>query len=185
MSDQQMATHARVIRLKGEPARTDEVIKRWTNEILPLLKRQEGFRGASLVGNRKTGDGFSVTYWESERAMQNARPQVRPQAEEILNATGGKIVDDDECEVAVQERIQPAKAGVFTPRDDGRSRSSQGCRRHRALQGEGRSSDPSAGRRPHGAPFRESEVRPDHLRERLGHREGSPEERGGRHRPSR
>ena len=69
--------------------------------------------GATLVGNRKTGDGFSVTYWESERAMQNARPQVRPQAEKILNSTGGKIVDEDECELAVRERIQPAKAGTF------------------------------------------------------------------------
>ena len=98
----------------GERSRSVAAIKRWASEILPLLKKQDGFRGATLVGNRKTGDGFSVTYWDSERAMQNARPQVRPQAETILNSTGGKIVDDDECEVAVQERMQPAKAGVFT-----------------------------------------------------------------------
>ena len=113
MSTQQFASHARVVRLKNDPANIDAGIKRWTNEILPLLKKQEGFRGASLVGNRKTGDGLSVTYWESERAMQNARPQVRPQAEKVLGSTGGQIVDDDECEIAVQERIQPAKAGVF------------------------------------------------------------------------
>ena len=112
MSTQQTATHARVIRLKTDPANTDAAIKRWTNETLPLIKKQEGFRGVTLVGNRKTGDGLSVTYWDSERAMQNARPRVRPQAETILNSTGGKIVDDDECEVVVQERIQPAKAGV-------------------------------------------------------------------------
>lgn len=114
MPTQQTASHARLVRLKSDPANTDAAIKRWTSEILPLLKKQDGFRGATLVGNRKTGDGFSVTYWDSERAMQNARPQVRPQAETILNSTGGKIVDDDECEVAVQERMQPAKAGVFT-----------------------------------------------------------------------
>ena len=113
MPTQQTASHARLVRLKSDPANTDAAIKRWTSEILPLLKKQDGFRGATLVGNRKTGDGFSVTYWDSERAMQNARPQVRPQAETILNSTGGKIVDDDECEVAVQERMQPAKAGVF------------------------------------------------------------------------
>ena len=113
MSTQQTATHARVIRLKTDPANTDAAIKRWTNETLPLIKKQEGFRGVTLVGNRKTGDGLSVAYWDSERAMQNARPQVRPQAEATLNSTGGKIVDDDECEVAVLERIQPAKAGAF------------------------------------------------------------------------
>lgn len=113
MSTQQLASHARVIRLKIDPANTDAGIKRWTNETLPLIKKQDGFRGVTLVGNRKTGDGLSVSYWDSERAMQNARPQVRPQAEATLNSTGGKIVDDDECEVAVLERIQPAKTGAF------------------------------------------------------------------------
>ncbi|HEV2009654.1 MAG TPA: hypothetical protein VGS17_01325 [Candidatus Limnocylindria bacterium] len=113
MSAQQLASHARVVRLKNDPANTDAAIKHWTTEILPLIKKQDGFRGVTLVGNRKTGDGLSVSYWGSERAMQNARPQVRPQAEKMLNSTGGKIVDEDECEVAVHERIQPAKAGVF------------------------------------------------------------------------
>ncbi len=113
MSNQQRATHARVVRLKTEPANTDKAIKQWTSEIFPLLKKQDGFGGATLVGNRKTGDGLSVTYWASEEAMKNARPKVRPQAETIMSNAGSKIVDEDECEVAVQERIQPPKAGVF------------------------------------------------------------------------
>ena len=113
MSNEQRATHARVIRLKTEPTNTDTAIKQWKSEILPLLKKQDGFRGATLVGNRKTGDGLSVTYWASEEAMKNARPKVRPQAETIMSNAGSKIVDEDESEVAVQERIQPPKAGVF------------------------------------------------------------------------
>lgn len=113
MSGQQKPTHARVVRLKTEPANTDQAIKTWTSGIFPLLKKQDGFRGSTLVGNRKTGDGLSVSYWESEEAMKNARTQVRPQAETIMSQTGSKIVEDDECEVMVQERIQPPKAGVF------------------------------------------------------------------------
>ena len=83
MSDEQRATHARVMRLMTEPTNNDKAIKQWTSEIFPLLKKQDGFRGATLVGNRKTGDGFSVTYWGSEEAMKNARLKVRPQAETI------------------------------------------------------------------------------------------------------
>ena len=113
MSNEQRATHARVIRLKTEPTNSDTAIKHWTSEVLPLLKKQDGFRGATLVGNRKTGDGLSVTYWASDEAMKNARAKVRPQAETIMSNAGSKIVDEDECEVAVQERIQPPKAGVF------------------------------------------------------------------------
>jgi hypothetical protein len=113
MASQERTTHARVVRLKGEPVNTDKAIRQWTSEILPLLKKQDGFRGVTLVGNRQSGDALSVTYWESEQAMKNAHPKVRPQAETIWGQTGGKIVDDDEYEVAVLERIQPAKAGVF------------------------------------------------------------------------
>ena len=113
MSNEQRATHARVIRHKIEPAKSDTAIKEWTSGVLPLLKKQDGFRGATLVGNRKTGDGLSVTYWASEEAMKNARPKVRPEAETIMSRAGSKIVDEDECEVVVMERIQPAKAGVF------------------------------------------------------------------------
>lgn len=109
----QGTTHARVVRIKAEATTTDQAIRTWTSEIFPLLKKQNGFRGATLVGNRQTGDGLSVTYWESERAMKDARAQVRPQAEPIMNKAGSKIVEDDECEVIVQERIQPPKAGVF------------------------------------------------------------------------
>jgi hypothetical protein len=67
----------------------------------------------TLIGNRKTGDGLSVAYWDSEEAMKNARARVRPQAETITSQTGSKIVDDHEFEIAVLERIQPPKAGAF------------------------------------------------------------------------
>lgn len=49
MSGEKVATHARIIRLKNEPGKADEVIKQWTSEILPLVKKQQGFRGVSLL----------------------------------------------------------------------------------------------------------------------------------------
>ncbi len=105
--------YSRVVRLKGDPNKVAEAISRWTQQILPLIKKQKGFAGVSYMGNRKTGDGFSVTYWETEQAMKDARGQIRPEAEKILSETGGRIVEDDECEVAVQERFQPPKAGTW------------------------------------------------------------------------
>lgn len=105
--------HSRVVRLKGDPANTDEAVKQWTQQILPLIRKQKGFAGISLVGNRKTGDGLSVSYWETEQAMKDARTQVRPSAEKTLTSTGGRIVEEDECEVAVQVRFQPPKSGTW------------------------------------------------------------------------
>jgi antibiotic biosynthesis monooxygenase len=105
--------YVRVVRLKGDPNKVDEAIKQWTQGILPLLKKQPGFMGATLTGNRKTGDGLSVSYWESETAMKTARGQVRPEALRVLDMTGGTIVEEDECEVAVLRRFKPAKSGVW------------------------------------------------------------------------
>jgi heme-degrading monooxygenase HmoA len=115
MPDQNRASSfVRVVRVKNDPKKLDENIKLWTQEILPLLKKQKGFAGASLTGNRKTGDGMTVTYWESETAMKEARGKVRPEALKTLGKTGGSIVEDDECEVALLERFKSPKAGVWS-----------------------------------------------------------------------
>ena len=105
--------YGRVIRMKGDPAKTDEGIKVWTQNILPLIKKQKGFSGVSLMGSRKTGDGVSVAYWETEQAMKEARAQVRPEADKVMGPTGRSIVEENECEVAVQERFKPPKSGTW------------------------------------------------------------------------
>ena len=114
MAAQNQATsYARVVRLKGDPNRVNETITAWTQHILPLLKRQRGFTGVTLVGNRKTGDALTVSYWETEATMKEARGQVRPQALKVLGQVGGSIVEDDECEVALLERFKPPMAGAW------------------------------------------------------------------------
>ena len=107
-------SYVRVVRTKNDPSRIDENVKNWTQGILPVLKKQKGFLGASLTGNRTSGLGLTVTYWESETAMKEARGQVRPEAIKILANTGGSIVEDDECEVAVLERFQSPKSHVWS-----------------------------------------------------------------------
>ena len=108
------SSFVRVVRTKTDPGKLEESIKHWTQEILPILKKQKGFSGASLTGNRKTGDGLTVTYWESETAMKEARGQVRPEALKVLAKNGGSVVEDDECEVAILERFQSPKSHVWS-----------------------------------------------------------------------
>jgi heme-degrading monooxygenase HmoA len=77
MAQNQATSYARVVRLKGDPNRVNETITVWTQHILPLLKKQRGFTGVTLLGDRKTGDALSVSYWETEATMKDARGQVR------------------------------------------------------------------------------------------------------------
>jgi len=109
----QATSYARVVRLKGDPNRVSETITVWTQHILPLLKKQRGFTGVTLVGNRKSGEGLSVSYWETEASMKEARGQVRPQALKVFAEIGASIVEDDECEVALLERFKPPMTGVY------------------------------------------------------------------------
>ncbi len=105
--------HSRVVRIKGDPAKANEGIQNWTQQILPQIKRQKGFAGVSLIVNRKAGEGLSVSYWQTEQAMKEARPQILPTGEKVLATTGSRIIEEDEYEVAVLERFQPPKSGVW------------------------------------------------------------------------
>jgi heme-degrading monooxygenase HmoA len=112
-SEQKRSPYARIVRLKGDTNRAQEAMKLWTAEILPVIKRQPGFEGVVMLANRKTGDGLSVSYWNSEMAMKDARGRVRPEALKTLERTGGSMVDEDECEVAVLERFKPTESGTW------------------------------------------------------------------------
>jgi hypothetical protein len=105
--------HCRVIRLKGNPEKIDEGLKLWTSGVLPALKKQHGFAGVTFLANRESGEALSVAYWETETGMKEAREHVRPEGLKVLGMTGGSIVEEDECEVAVLERFKPAKAGAW------------------------------------------------------------------------
>jgi len=104
---------SRVVRLKGDANKTDEALKLWTESVLPLIKKQKGYAGVSMLRNRTTGDGVSVTYWETEQAMKESRGNIRPEAQRIMASTGGSIVEENDCQVAVMERFQPPKANVW------------------------------------------------------------------------
>lgn len=114
MSEQnRVNSYCRVVRTRNEPGKVDDSISAWTQDVLPVLKKQKGFAGATLTGNRKTGDGLTITFWLSEAEMKLARGQVRPEALKMLERLGGSIVEDDECEVALLERFQSPKSHVF------------------------------------------------------------------------
>jgi heme-degrading monooxygenase HmoA len=105
--------YVRLIRLKADPSKSDEAMKLWSSEVLPQIKKAKGFAGVTVVGDKKKGETISITYWETEQAMKEAKGSIRPEALKSLDKTGSKIVEEDECEVAVLERFQPAKTGVF------------------------------------------------------------------------
>ena len=61
--------NARVTTVQVQPGKWEEAIGIYRDHVIPAAQSQQGFRGAQLLTNRTTGQGLSVTMWDSEADM--------------------------------------------------------------------------------------------------------------------
>jgi heme-degrading monooxygenase HmoA len=61
--------YARVTFATAEPAKIDEIIKVIRDSVLPVAKKQKGFKGLYHLGNRSTGKGMVIVLWNTEADM--------------------------------------------------------------------------------------------------------------------
>jgi heme-degrading monooxygenase HmoA len=58
--------YARLTRLQVRLERFDHSINIFKESVLPALRKQLGFRGIFLFTNSKTGEGLTLSLWNSE-----------------------------------------------------------------------------------------------------------------------
>ncbi len=95
--------HARMSTLEGSPEEMDEGLRDVREHVLPLLKRQEGFKGFIALGNRQSGELVGITFWESEQAMQASEEVGDRTRSDTAEATGDAIEDVERYEVGLFE----------------------------------------------------------------------------------
>ena len=61
---------ARLVTVQVQPGKIDEAISIYRDSVMPAAKQQKGFKGATLLTDRNTGKGVSVTLWETEADMK-------------------------------------------------------------------------------------------------------------------
>jgi heme-degrading monooxygenase HmoA len=59
--------YARLTRIQVRLERFDHSINIFKESVLPAIRRQLGFRGISLFTNPKTGEGLTLSLWDSEK----------------------------------------------------------------------------------------------------------------------
>jgi hypothetical protein len=64
---------ARVITVMIDVYRVDEAIKIYQECVAPAVKVREGGIGALLLGDRSSGRGISITFWEDKEKEKEAR----------------------------------------------------------------------------------------------------------------
>ena len=74
---------ARVSTLHGKEAQIEQGIQQFRRQTIPEARGMQGFKGAYLLVDRKSGKAVSITLWDSERDLQvgsASTDQVRKQA---------------------------------------------------------------------------------------------------------
>lgn len=89
---------ARISRLEGDPATSDESITYVREKVLPQVRQMPGAKGMVSMLDRQTGQAISFTLWESEEAMRST--------EEAANRMRDDAAADMESSIAAVERFE-------------------------------------------------------------------------------
>jgi heme-degrading monooxygenase HmoA len=61
--------HARVVSIEVLPMNVGEAVRIYRESVVPAAKEEQGFKGALLLTDPYTGEGVSISLWESEDDM--------------------------------------------------------------------------------------------------------------------
>lgn len=80
--------YARHVTVKGSPEHIDEGVRSVREEVLPILKECNGFRGQLLLVDRSKGEAIGISLWESEQDMQASEEKVSAAREQTAQSVG-------------------------------------------------------------------------------------------------
>lgn len=102
---------ARVLRLNGSPEKIDEGVEAYTSGVVPAIRERDGYSGARLIVDRRTGAAMSISFWrdgETSQASFEAMSSVRAAA---TSTFGAGTPEAKVYEAVVQHRPRPTEAG--------------------------------------------------------------------------
>lgn len=62
--------HARVVIMEMLPIDVEEAVRTYGDRVVPTAREQEGFRGVWMLTDPETGEGLSISLWESTDDMR-------------------------------------------------------------------------------------------------------------------
>jgi heme-degrading monooxygenase HmoA len=57
--------YARVLVAQVQPDKSEELIQTVRDSVLPAVEQEVGFKGLLLLNNTETGEGISITLWDT------------------------------------------------------------------------------------------------------------------------
>lgn len=100
--------------IEGElkPGKKDEFLKVWSSQILPMLKKQDGFIDEFLTFEKGTQKGCGLGFWNSRAQAEHYLREVFPQSKDFVQHLmhGHPVIRGFEVEVAESLKLAGLRA---------------------------------------------------------------------------
>ena len=93
--------HAQVTTIETSPARLDDAIRFFREQVLPELQQMDGFEEFIALSDRQSGKLVGVNLWENENLMQSLEKVLSRARGGISHPLGGAIVGVDTYAVSI------------------------------------------------------------------------------------
>jgi hypothetical protein len=69
--------HAQVTTVEASPARLDDALRFFREQVLPQLRQMDGFEEFIALSDRQSGKLVGVVLWENEELMHSIKEVLR------------------------------------------------------------------------------------------------------------
>ena len=95
--------HAQVTTMETSPARLDDAIRFFREQVLPQLQQMEGFEEFIALSDQQSGKLLCVVFWENEELMHSLEEVLSLTRGGISHPPGGAVVGAENYAVSIFE----------------------------------------------------------------------------------
>jgi heme-degrading monooxygenase HmoA len=95
--------HAQVTTIETSPARLDDAIRFFRQQVLPQLQQMDGFEEFVALSDRQNGKIIGVVLWENEELMHTLEEVLSRTRGGISHPLGGAVVRTEQYAVSILE----------------------------------------------------------------------------------
>jgi hypothetical protein len=95
--------HAQVTTIETSPARLDDAMRFFREQVLPQLRQMEGFEEFIALSDRQSGKLLGVVLWENEETLHSLEEVLSRTRGGISHPPGGAVVDAENYAVSIFE----------------------------------------------------------------------------------
>jgi hypothetical protein len=103
--------YARVTTFEGPPARIEEGVRIFRQEVVPWLRDSSGFRGWIVLLDREGERSLGITFWATEEAARDAAASGGGLRDAVAESVGTPMRSLDVYEVVLAESLALDDAG--------------------------------------------------------------------------